>query len=213
LVAAIARIIDKSLETNSLGILRTTAEQHAMPSENPESSKPKTTYVCPWCERESEISRWYGVATHQNLPYDPVLGEPNRLRFSPSRFGPEGRPIDPEGTPCDFLACPACRNPVPLAGINLPMRHGITTESLRTRLSDRLDEDLAHPQFLCLPTNHHETEVSLMTLAIFVADDHLVLLDSSDSDDLAIFDSFEGGAIREIDVGTRGKPSDTGASS
>ena len=93
------------------------------------------------------------------------------------------------------------------------MRHGITTESLRTRLSDRLDEDLAHPQFLCLPTNRHEPEVSLMTLAIFVADDHLVLLDSSDSDDLAIFDSFEGGAIREIDVGTRGKPSDTGASS
>ena len=184
-----------------------------MRGEKPESSKTTSQYACPWCERESEISCWYAIAMHQSLPNDPVLGESSQLRFSPSRFDPNGTPLDPEGSPCDYLACPECRNAVPLAGVNLPVRRGAPAETLRMRLLDRVDQDRTHPQSLCLPEIQTVFKFASSILALFVFEEHLILIISDKSEDVTIFDSCEDGEIREIDSGTRNGPTDTGASS
>jgi len=76
------------------------------------------TFRCPWCLETSDVASLMAIATSRALDEDPVLGaEP--LRFLPSRFDADGHPIDPEGQPCHWLACPRCRSPLPLEGVGL----------------------------------------------------------------------------------------------
>ncbi|MDB4633056.1 hypothetical protein OAR33_00245 [bacterium] len=91
-----------------------------MPDHDPDDESPRTHFDCPWCSETSRIETWLAIGVSHALPFDPILGSPNRLRFTPSRFGPDGRPVDPEGTPCDCLACPRCRRGVPWTGTGLP---------------------------------------------------------------------------------------------
>lgn len=69
--------------------------------------------VCPNCwERFAPERVWY-VATHPELYGDLLLGENAPRRFLPTRFHPDGRALDPNGSPTHRLACPKCHLLIP----------------------------------------------------------------------------------------------------
>jgi hypothetical protein len=67
-----------------------------------------STITCPHCWHRFEPGEFLAVARHPDLYGDSVLGESARSRFRPSRFTPDGLPIDPNGVECRDLACPEC---------------------------------------------------------------------------------------------------------
>lgn len=76
--------------------------------------------VCPNCwERFPPERIWY-VATDSSLYGDLRLGGQELRRFLPTRFMPDGRALDPKGSPCHELACPRCHLKVPRVFIERP---------------------------------------------------------------------------------------------
>lgn len=69
--------------------------------------------ICPRCWHSFNVDGILAIAQHPELVGDPVLGPNEPLRFLPSRFTPEGQPIDAHGVPCLDLACPRCRLVIP----------------------------------------------------------------------------------------------------
>lgn len=56
---------------------------------------------------------------HQDLLSDPLLGAEAHRRFTPSRFDVSGHAIDPKGSSCRDLACPACHLKMPRDALQL----------------------------------------------------------------------------------------------
>ncbi len=77
----------------------------------PQSSNGKV--ICPHCWHRFEVHEVLAVAEGADLIGDPVLGEDEAARFLPSRFNPEGFPVDAQGLTCTDLACPRCHLRVP----------------------------------------------------------------------------------------------------
>lgn len=76
--------------------------------------------VCPNCwERFAPERVWY-IASHPELYGDLLLGENALRRFLPTRFHPDGRAIDPKGSPSHLLACPRCHLPIPRVLLERP---------------------------------------------------------------------------------------------
>lgn len=76
--------------------------------------------ICPNCwERFGPERVWY-IATHPQLYGDLLLGENALRRFLPTRFHPDGRALDPKGSPCHLLACPRCHLPIPRVVLERP---------------------------------------------------------------------------------------------
>lgn len=76
--------------------------------------------TCPNCwERFAPERVWY-ISAHPELYGDLLLGENAPRRFLPSRFHPDGRALDPKGSPTHRLACPKCHLPVPRVLLERP---------------------------------------------------------------------------------------------
>lgn len=76
--------------------------------------------ICPNCwERFAPERIWY-IASHPELYGDLLLGENAPRRFLPTRFHPDGRAIDPKGSPCHRLACPKCHLGIPRVILERP---------------------------------------------------------------------------------------------
>ena len=71
--------------------------------------------TCPHCWHRfpSEDVLWVSVSP--SLRGDSRLGAQGQMRFLPSRFTLDGKAVDPEGSPCDELACPRCHLFIPRA--------------------------------------------------------------------------------------------------
>jgi hypothetical protein len=76
--------------------------------------------VCPNCWERFPPERVRYVSTHQDLFGDLRLGPQARRRFLPTRFHPDGRALDPKGSPCHVLACPKCHLAVPRVFVERP---------------------------------------------------------------------------------------------
>lgn len=70
---------------------------------------------CPHCWQAFRPDELLWVSSHVDLLGDMVLGPEAQMRFSPSRFAPDGSALDPRGVPCRTLACPYCHLIVPRA--------------------------------------------------------------------------------------------------
>jgi hypothetical protein len=79
----------------------------------------RKTVTCPHCWNQFAAEDTLWVAEHAELQQDPRLGEEG-FRFLPTRFDVEGNAIDPMGTSCQQLACPACHLRVPRALFEIP---------------------------------------------------------------------------------------------
>lgn len=80
-----------------------------------------TKLVCPhcWAEFDPENAVW--IATNASLYGDEKLGENELRRFLPSRFTPENRAIDPEGSETTETACPQCHLKIPRRLFEIPV--------------------------------------------------------------------------------------------
>jgi hypothetical protein len=76
--------------------------------------------ICPNCWERFSPERVRYVSTHQDLFGDLRLGPQARRRFLPTRFHPDGRALDPKGSPCHVLACPKCHLAVPRVFVERP---------------------------------------------------------------------------------------------
>jgi len=76
--------------------------------------------VCPNCWERFPPERICYVSIHQDLFGDLRLGPQERRRFLPTRFHPDGRALDPKGSPCHVLACPKCHLSVPRVFVERP---------------------------------------------------------------------------------------------
>jgi len=106
----LAGIIASNAETGPIGMLRESDTFLVSPKGNGSSDG---KVVCPHCWHEFGVDEILAVAEHPDLLDDPVLGEDAQQRFLPSRFTPDGQPIDAFGVVCPDLACPRCRLVVP----------------------------------------------------------------------------------------------------
>ncbi|MCH8474928.1 MAG: hypothetical protein LAT55_06840 [Opitutales bacterium] len=75
--------------------------------------------ICPSCWLPFNESTVMAIAAHEDLT-DPVMGDNARLRFYPTRYTPEGLPIDSTGVPASGLACPHCRSRIPRDFLEIP---------------------------------------------------------------------------------------------
>ncbi|MCC5790672.1 MAG: hypothetical protein JJT75_13655 [Opitutales bacterium] len=75
--------------------------------------------ICPSCWLPFNESTVMAIASHEDLT-DPVMGDNARLRFYPTRYTPEGLPIDSTGVPASGLACPHCRSKIPRDFLEIP---------------------------------------------------------------------------------------------
>lgn len=73
--------------------------------------------VCPHCWNEFQPEDILAVAASPNLFYEDgrTFGTANdsQIRFLPTRFDIHGTPLDSEGFPCQYKACPRCLLRVP----------------------------------------------------------------------------------------------------
>ena len=76
--------------------------------------------TCPNCWERFAPERSVYIATHPELYGDLLLGETAPRRFLPTRFHPDGRALDPKGSPCHRVACPKCHLPVPRVLLERP---------------------------------------------------------------------------------------------
>jgi hypothetical protein len=76
--------------------------------------------VCPNCWERFAPERVFYVATHPELYGDLLLGENAPRRFLPTRFHPDGRALDPKGSPTHRLACPKCHLTIPRVLLERP---------------------------------------------------------------------------------------------
>lgn len=134
--------------------------------------KPENPFECPWCGITNRACEILGIATSEILVTDPILAtEP--LRFLPSRFDPDGWPLDPEGDRCLGLACPGCRNMVPADGLEREIVNAnLPAEGLHslTHLAGSPDAS----RWFALPVN----DASGYPPAVVVVDDLLVRITS-----------------------------------
>lgn len=91
------------------------------PSSSPSSLRLLEKVVCPhcWAEFASEDAVW--IATHASLYGDVKLGESELRRFLPSRFTPDNRAIDPEGSEATETGCPQCHLKIPRRLFEIPV--------------------------------------------------------------------------------------------
>jgi len=98
-------------------------EQLIESEEDVELAKPSSLVkevICPNCwDRFAPERVWY-VSSHPDLYGDLLLGENAPRRFLPTRFQPDGRAIDPKGSPTHRLACPKCHLPIPRVLLERP---------------------------------------------------------------------------------------------
>jgi hypothetical protein len=87
---------------------------------SPPASSLVKEVICPNCWDRFPPERVRYVATHQDLFGDLRLGPQARRRFLPTRFHPDGRALDPKGSPCHVLACPKCHLAVPRVFVERP---------------------------------------------------------------------------------------------
>jgi hypothetical protein len=76
--------------------------------------------TCPNCWERYAPERSVYIATHPELYGDLLLGETAQRRFLPTRFHPDGRALDPKGSPCNRVACPKCHLSVPRVLLERP---------------------------------------------------------------------------------------------
>jgi hypothetical protein len=89
-------------------------------SRDSKSSSLVKEVVCPNCwERFAPERVWY-IASHPELYGDLLLGENAPRRFLPTRFHPDGRALDPKGSPSHRLACPKCHLAIPRVILERP---------------------------------------------------------------------------------------------
>lgn len=85
--------------------------------------KPRQKVLCPHCCEPFSTARAMAVCVSKSLGTDPVAGAdpvaPN-LRVLPSRFSPQGNPLDPMGAECEQYACPRCRLGLSRANLMAP---------------------------------------------------------------------------------------------
>lgn len=98
--------------------------EHSTPADNDpadaRSSGLVKEVVCPNCwERFAPERVWY-IASHPELYGDLLLGENAPRRFLPTRFHPDGRALDPKGSPSHRLACPKCHLAIPRVILERP---------------------------------------------------------------------------------------------
>lgn len=77
--------------------------------------------VCPHCWAEFAPEEVVWVATNALLYGDEKLGESELRRFLPSRFTPDNRAIDPEGSEATETACPQCHLKIPRRLFEIPV--------------------------------------------------------------------------------------------
>ncbi len=77
------------------------------------NTMPKSKITCPHCWQSFDIKDILAVSQHPELMGDSVLGPDYQQRFLPSRFTPDGRPIDAKGIECSDFACPRCHLVIP----------------------------------------------------------------------------------------------------
>lgn len=74
---------------------------------------------CPRCGHRFDPLSCRFIAESAASGLDPLAGvslpADALLRFLPGRFGSDGFPIDPGGAPCRRIACPRCREEIPLS--------------------------------------------------------------------------------------------------
>ena len=80
--------------------------------------------TCPNCWGQFPPEEILAIAGSPELTGDPKLSNPSeRRRFPPTRFTPEGQPVDPRGSRCQEFACPKCHLLVP--GVLLERKPGL----------------------------------------------------------------------------------------
>ncbi|MCC9602657.1 hypothetical protein LOC67_19070 [Stieleria sp. JC731] len=91
------------------------------PLSGPSSLRLLEKVVCPhcWAEFASEDAVW--IATHSSLYGDEKLGESELRRFLPTRFTPNNRAIDPEGSEATETGCPQCHLKIPRRLFEIPV--------------------------------------------------------------------------------------------
>ncbi len=149
----------------------------------PESVSRRAT--CPWCGLLLKPALLLAVATSPSLPDDPVLGAGIPLRFLPSRFQPDGVPVDPGGTFCTHLACPHCRESFPLAGLFLERVDVEATPPLRDWFQGRLGNPAPNWPSIAMPAK----PTSERPIAVVVLDGRLCRIISWHTDGPYVIDA------------------------
>ncbi|MBS1372165.1 MAG: DUF4339 domain-containing protein [Lentisphaeria bacterium] len=90
------------------------AAQKAVP-ETPglQDEIPEGDLVCPHCWKSFDRRHVLYISQHPSLIGDPVLGEFEHRRFSPTVFNAQGRPLDAGGVAVSDMACPHCHLRLP----------------------------------------------------------------------------------------------------
>lgn len=89
-------------------------------SSSEQSSPLVKELVCPNCWELFAPERICYISSHPELYGDLLLGENAPRRFLPTRFHPDGRALDPKGSPSHRLACPKCHLPIPRVLLERP---------------------------------------------------------------------------------------------
>lgn len=78
---------------------------------------------CPHCWRRFSPEQLLYIASHPALIGDPVAGEHEPLRFTPTVFNAVGQPLDARGAICTDMACPRCHQRIPATVMDLESRY------------------------------------------------------------------------------------------
>ncbi len=81
---------------------------------------PGGSIICPHCWKSFNHEYILYVSQHPSLIGDPLLGEFEQKRFSPTAFNGYGQPLDAMGMPTCDMACPHCHLRFPATIIDLP---------------------------------------------------------------------------------------------
>ncbi len=76
--------------------------------------------LCPHCWKSFDPDKMLYLSVHPSLFGDPMLGEFEPTRFSPTVYNTLGQPLDARGLAATETACPRCHLRIPSSFIDLP---------------------------------------------------------------------------------------------